>query len=193
MRKLFMLFSSLFLFSIIFSGLLNPVQAAGNEQEIKPFAIGNPIYPNSTLEMQPGDVLYTSKGWSTGLVGHVAIVGTDFKLKEVLTGSPAGKSVTLNQFWGRHSKGNKISIHRPSKGAAGAARWATNNIGSVTKYNLTNHNINTISTNYCSKFVLQAFYHGSNISLVASMNTLTPPSNLKNSSNLRLIATLTVN
>lgn len=48
--------------------------------------------------MQPGDVLYTSKGWSTGLVGHIAIVGTDFKLKEVLTGTPAGKTATLNQL-----------------------------------------------------------------------------------------------
>lgn len=191
MKKILTSLFSFFIFSIIFSGILTPVQAEGIE-ETDPLSIGNPLYPNSTLEMQPGDVLYTSKGWSTGLVGHVAIVGTDFKLKEVLTGKPAGRSTTLNAFWARHSKGNKISIYRPSKGATSAAKWATKNISSATSYNLVSHNINTISKNYCSKFVAQAFYHGSNISLVSSINTLITPNNLAKSSNLRAIGTLTV-
>ncbi|MGF9979498.1 hypothetical protein [Viridibacillus arvi] len=72
-RKISVLISALFVFFIVFSRLSNSVQAAEHkiqnveneiesEQEKDPLSFGNPPYPNSTLEMYPGDVLYTSKG-----------------------------------------------------------------------------------------------------------------------------------
>lgn len=138
MRKILLLISALFVFFIVFSGLSNSVQAAEHEtqnveneieseqeKEKEPLSVGNPLYPNSTLEMYPGDVLYTSKGWSTGLVGHTVIIGTDFKVKEVLTGTPAGRSTITKEFFDRHPTGNTITVLRPTSGASGAATWAT--------------------------------------------------------------------
>ncbi|MEX3624938.1 hypothetical protein [Viridibacillus arvi] len=202
MRKILVLISALFVFFIVFSGLSNSAQAAEHEtqnveneieseQEKEPLSVGNPLYPNSNLEMYPGDVLYTSKGWSTGLVGHTAIVGTDFRIMEVLTGTPAGRPTLASSFFGRHDPGDKITVLRATSGASGAATWATKNVSSAQSYNLLSHNIDNIGSNYCSKFVAQAFYHGSNVSLVSSINSLILPSEIKSSSKLRVIATIT--
>ena len=97
MKILFTRITLLFVFAVIILGLSNSNQAL----KLEPLYISNPVYAGSSIEAYTGDVLYTSKGWSTGLVGHVGIVGTDFNIKEVLAESPAGESRSFTSFWNR--------------------------------------------------------------------------------------------
>lgn len=114
-------------------------------------------YPNSTIVVRVGDILISEKSWdATRFVGHAAIVGSDFVVREVLPGV-AGRAVSLASHRLNQNGGVvKIYRHSNSTTASKAGIWATNNIGKVTSY-WYNANLQGISPNYCSKFIYQAY------------------------------------
>lgn len=127
-------------------------------------------YPGTTITITAGDVLYSSKGWQTAFVGHVAIVGTDGKIYHstpAVTSGGIGESV--NNYFSRFTKGSSIEIYRYSSGTTvpnKAAKWAENNVGSITEYNIASGgDYNDITKNYCSKFLWQAYYFGGGVDL----------------------------
>lgn len=133
------------------------------------------VYPFSNVQMLPGDILYSSISRSTYYVGHIVIIGKNFFVKEAVPGRPAGHRLTIEQFWNRHNKNDKIILLRSKYGSNEAARWATNYLHYVKDYHLGNYNIHTIQKNYCSKFVAQAYYHGANIKLTTWLNRFISP------------------
>lgn len=145
-------------------------------------------YPYTNIKMKPGDVLYSSIGRSTYFVGHVVIVGTDFLMKESIPGKPSGHSLTPEQFWHRHHKGDTITLLRARSGAYNAARWATDVLPFVEHYNLLNYDVHTVKNNYCSKFIIQAFYFGAHMKLFTFLKRLITPQHFKRSAHLEQIA-----
>ena len=47
---------------------------------------GNPVYPGTNITIKAGDVLYSSKGKDTYLVGHVGIVDANGQVIHMMTG-----------------------------------------------------------------------------------------------------------
>lgn len=138
--------------------------------------------------MKPGDILYSTIGRSTYYVGHSVIVGTDYLIKESIPGKPSGHTLTIGQFWGRHNKGDKITLLRAKKGAKEAARWATDHLENVKDYFIGNFNIKNVEKNYCSKFIVQAYYYGANVKLANSLNRFISPQHLNRTPKLEKVA-----
>ena len=116
------------------------------------------LYPNSDQVMLPGDVIYSSKGWSTFLVGHVGMVGTDLRIHH--SHPLGGFSDSWKGYLSRHKFGGTITVFRPVEGALDAARWAEENVGLINKYFFHPY-LDNIASNYCSKFIWQAFWFSS--------------------------------
>ncbi|MCZ0704558.1 uncharacterized protein YycO [Natronobacillus azotifigens] len=109
----------------------------------------------TVIPMQPGDIIYSSKSMSTFLIGHCGIVGHDLRIYHA---HPKGAlSDTWEQYVTRHLFDGKIIILRPQNGANKVASWAENNIHLVKKYFFTRE-LSNQQSNYCSKFVWQAFW-----------------------------------
>lgn len=104
----------------------------------------------------PGDILYSSKGWSTFLVGHVGIVGEDMAIHH--SHPRGGFSDTLLGYLSRHKFGGTITVYRPKTGARKAANWAQSNITRVGRY-IFHRKLDNLYANYCSKFIWQAFWY----------------------------------
>lgn len=143
-------------------------------------------YPGTDVEMFPGDIIYSSKGWSTFLVGHAGIVGVDYKVHHA---HPLGGfSESLAAYLSRHKFGAIITVFSPLTGGPEAARWAGENIQKMNKYAF--HPIlSNQQVNYCTKFVWQAFWYTgtgdiSNRKLSDKKTTWIYPGNLKQSWNL---------
>jgi|SRR5690625_4097720 len=145
-------------------------------------------YPFSLVKILPGDILYSPIGRSTYFVGHTVIIGTDFLVKESLPTRPSGYSTTIKHFWNRHRFGDTITLLRSAEGSLKASEWATRFVGDVKKYHLGNYNINNITKNYCSKFVVQAYFHGANVKLTNNVNRFISPQYLRNSPYLEQVA-----
>lgn len=145
-------------------------------------------YPYSHLSMKPGDILYSPIGRSTYFVGHTVIIGTDLQVKESLPRRPSGNSLSIETFWSRHNKGDMITLLRAKEGQLAAAKWATDYVQAVKSYHLGNYDIQNLAKNYCSKFVVQAYYFGANIKLASKLNRFIPPQYLRYSLNLKRIA-----
>lgn len=145
-------------------------------------------YPFSSIEVLPGDVLYSSIGRSTYYVGHAVIIGTDGMCKEALPGKQAGHELSIPQLWSRHLKGNQILLMRAKIGARDAAHWATQHLESIKQYNLSNYNFNNISQNYCFKFIAQAYFFGAQVSLMTYVNKPITPFAFKRTKVLDKIA-----
>lgn len=145
-------------------------------------------YPASTVEMRPGDILYSPISRATYYVGHTVIIGSNLIVKEAIPGTPSGHMLTIKQFWNRHCKGDKIILLRSKNGAQEAAEWATNNLQYVKQYHLGNYNINRFDQNYCSKFIVQAYYHGANIKLTSLLNRFISPQFLTITNKLEKVA-----
>ncbi|MCT2538184.1 hypothetical protein NC661_10870 [Aquibacillus koreensis] len=112
-------------------------------------------YPHSEEIMTPGDVLYSSKGWSTFLVGHVAIVGPDMRIYH---SHPKGAFAdSWKGYVSRHKYGGTMTVYRPKKGAMEIAAWAASNYSIVQRY-IFHPTLQNIKNNYCTKFVWQAFW-----------------------------------
>ncbi|MFC9778820.1 hypothetical protein [Paenibacillus chitinolyticus] len=181
---------------LVLSLLLIPFSAYANEaNEVNPKGVPGPEYPGTSIEMKVGDVLYSSKtfGNSSQIVGHVGIIGPDYLVYHVspiidTDGNGAGDSI--NVYMGRHGHGEKISIYkyRYSSGV-GAAQWAQNNYWKATEYAVVNpfHYLSTLTPNYCSKFIWQAFYYGDGVDITGknltgdTYGTWVYPSNFTNS------------
>lgn len=146
------------------------------------------FYPYSNIPMLQGDILYSPISRSTYYVGHTVIIGTDFLVKEAIPGKPSGHMLTIEQFWSRHCKGDKIILLRSESGAKEAAEWATNNLHFVKDYHLGNYNINNIEKNYCSKFITQSYYHGAKVKLTHILNRFISPQFLTMTRKLKRIA-----
>ncbi|MDD9266193.1 hypothetical protein ACFPES_04010 [Paenibacillus sp. GCM10023248] len=167
-------FFSVVLVLVLLISLFSSVTASA--QEVVPYGIPNPEYPGTTIAMEPGDVLYSSKslGGSSPIVGHVGIVGTDFRVYHVNpvaeNGVTGGKSDDITTYRNRHASGQTITIYKLRAGASyatNAANWAKVNYSRVTNYSIPIYSwedfkLSTINPNYCSKFLWQAFYYGNN-------------------------------
>ncbi|GAA4058002.1 hypothetical protein [Amphibacillus indicireducens] len=108
------------------------------------------------LPMQPGDIIYSSKSLSTFLIGHCGIVGHDMRIHHA---HPKGAfSDSLERYVARHLLNGKIIVLRPQYADVDkVASWAQNNIHHMKKYFFHRELCNQQS-NYCSKFVWQAFW-----------------------------------
>ncbi|WP_088832195.1 hypothetical protein [Paenibacillus tyrfis] len=133
------------------------------QAKVKSMEEPNPYYPGTSIEMQVGDVLYSSKtlGSSSQIVGHVGIVGPDFFIYHVTPTEGGGTKDTIQNYMTRHGKGETIAIYK-YRYASGyyAANWAKQNYQRATQYFITPDRLSSITPNYCSKFVWQAFYYG---------------------------------
>lgn len=138
--------------------------------------------------MLPGDILYSTIGRSTYFVGHSVIVGTDFLMKESIPGKPSGHELTPLQFWHRHRSGDKITLLRSKVGAFEAADWATENLHLIQDYNVLNTDFHTIRKNYCSKWIVQAYYFGADVKLTDYVNRFISPQHFKRTEKLMKIA-----
>ncbi|MDX5981522.1 hypothetical protein SIL77_09640 [Exiguobacterium profundum] len=169
---------------------VSPIKMDPNS-EIGTFAVTNPgdtvRYPNSSIVVRSGDVLLSDKSWdATKFAGHAAIVGPNSSVHEVLPGV-AGRTVSLSQHRSNQSGGTvRVYRHSSSSAASSASIWAMNNVNKVTSYWLRT-DLTTVSSNYCSKFVWQAYHKtGSSIGFVTNpsyefgrLTGFVYPSNLK--------------
>lgn len=149
---------------------LNPVDVI-EDSIISPFGLEGPTYPGTNIPMRAGDVLYSSKtlGSSSQIVGHVGIVGSDYRVYHVTPAKNVNGGVAdgVYTYMNRHGSAETITIyrHRLAYGVAAAA-WAENNYSRVTNYFINPFSfLSTISPNYCSKFLWQAFYYGDGIDI----------------------------
>ncbi|MFF3925160.1 hypothetical protein [Paenibacillus lactis] len=147
-----------------------------NDSElIEPFAEIGPTYPGTNVPMRIGDVLYSTKtlGSSSQIVGHTGIVNSNYKVVHVTLPVNGGTVDNMSGYMSRHGKGETIKVYRPINGmGVEAAKWATYNYKYVTKYEIEPYaKKSTLSPNYCSKFVWQAFYYGEGIDLLDLGNT----------------------
>lgn len=127
---------------------------------------GDPIYlyPDTSTPMIPGDVLYShKKAFSSFLVGHVGLIGEDYRIYHVNRWGNKGHADSMPIYLSRHKKGEKLTILRFANQtiAKEAASWAKANIGIIEVYKYT-RNLADIKLNYCSKFIWQAYYFGTN-------------------------------
>lgn len=110
---------------------------------------------NKSIPLQPGDIIYSSKSFSTLLVGHCGIVGHDNKIYH---SHPKGAFAdTLKQYISRHPHGGRLTLLRPLHGGTESAYWAQDNIQHVRSYSFHPH-LSNRQVNYCSKFVWQAYW-----------------------------------
>ena len=149
-------------------------------------------YPQTTIEMFPGDIIYSSLGLSTYFAGHTVIIGTDYIAYEVIPGNPGWHKLSLQQHRNRHRSGDKLTILRSPNGAEKAAQWIIENIGKFKTYHLANYDIQNLAKSYCYKFVAQAFYHGADISIVKNPKRLLLPNDIKKSPQLEKIALINI-
>lgn len=113
-------------------------------------------YPQTKVKMEPGDILYSAKGWSTFLVGHVGMVGKDYKIYH--SHPQGGFADRLPNYLSRHKFGTTLTVLRPQSNGREAAEWAANNVGLVKRY-FFDPRIGGMKWNYCTKFIWQAFWH----------------------------------
>lgn len=149
-------------------------------------------YPNTNIKVEPGDIIYSPIGRSTYFVGHSVVVGTDYKIKEVIPGKQGWYELDLIRFWARHRRGDQLTILRPYQGAAEAATWITNNLQHFETYTIFNHHLNDIKHSYCYKFVAQVYYYGANVSIVDKPNKLLLPNDILKSKALYKLAVLRI-
>jgi hypothetical protein len=133
---------------------------------MQPFAEIGPTYPGTNITMKAGDVIHNPKSTSTFFVGHVAIVGNDLLLRHA---HPFGPGITegITGYVSRFAVGDKFTILRPRDGnGPAAATWSQNNVGSINQYNFW-PSLTDVTSNYCSKFVWQAYWNGAHKELLS--------------------------
>ncbi|MNM80451.1 hypothetical protein D3C81_924210 [compost metagenome] len=166
-------------------------------------------YPNSSIQISTGDVLYSSKGWQTFFVGHVAVVGDDGKIYHSTPAvSTGGVGDTLTTYLSRWDPGSTFTVYKfkpdqygPFLEPYNAGKWARNNVGSINNYSFTSDlQMSNIATNYCSKFIWQAYYYGANTNIdrpylgnymSGSSSTIWTPADFKASPVLKSVGSFT--
>ncbi|WP_438497476.1 hypothetical protein [Paenibacillus sp. IHBB 3054] len=114
-----------------------------------------------------------SLGSSSQIVGHTGIVNSNFKVVHVTLPVNGGTVDNMTGYMNRHGAGETIKVYRPTNGmGVSAAKWATWDFQYVKEYSIVPFSkLGTLSANYCSKFVWQAFYNGEGIDLMNVNNT----------------------
>lgn len=149
-------------------------------------------YPNTRIEVRPGDIIYSSIGRSTYYVGHSVIVGTDYKIKEVIPIRQGWYEIDLIHFWARHRRGDQLTILRSYTGANEAATWITYNLHQFKKYTIFNHDFHNITHSYCYKFVAQAYAFGAGVCITPQSKRLLLPRDILQSPQLEKIAIIRI-
>jgi hypothetical protein len=74
---------------------------------------------------------------------------------------PFGHADSMPIYLSRHKKGEKLTIlrYKNQKEAKNAAAWAMQHIAEIERYVFV-RDLLGMETNYCSKFIWQAFYFG---------------------------------
>lgn len=119
-------------------------------------------YPGTELDMLPGDILYSHKyAFSSFLVGHIAIVGENYRIYHINRWKPFGHADSMRSYLSRHKSGEKLTVMRYNnqEAARNAAIWAMDNYNKATRY-VFYRDLTDFKNNYCSKFIWQAFYYG---------------------------------
>jgi len=124
---------------------------------------GAPKYPGTSTTVQVGDIIGTKmfSGWDTYYVGHVGIVGPDYKVYDVVKWSDVTQVNSISNFVDRFNN-NTVGVYRPNTSSGNrflAGTWAKNNLNKVKSYSITSAT-HKIDVNYCSKFVFQSYYFG---------------------------------
>lgn len=136
---------------------------------VGPYAAIGPTYPGTNVTMRIGDVLYSTKtlGGSSQIVGHVGIVNSNFKVVHVTLPVNGGTVDNMANYMWRHGAGETIKVYRPKNGrGVEAAKWAVYNYKRATEYLIQlDSPLDTLTPNYCSKFMWQAFYYGEGIDI----------------------------
>jgi len=128
-------------------------------------------YPNG-VAVEAGDMLFGDKSFSTGMVGHVGIVGPDMKVYHSTPATSNGRAIdTIPQFISRFGKDTLVvyrfnaNLQGPFPQRLQAAQWAKNNINRITSYTIGSLHLGTVESNYCSKFVWQAYFIGAGVNI----------------------------
>ncbi|KKB72025.1 MULTISPECIES: YiiX/YebB-like N1pC/P60 family cysteine hydrolase [Bacillus] len=116
-----------------------------------------------------GDVLISNVSIDNYFVGHVAIVGQDGKSAiEVYKGRSTVKSSSLSSWLKKQSTGYYVQRYNNASIRAGAAAWASYNVGAKYNYKIISGSaLRDWKDLYCSKFVYQAFYYSGGVKLKA--------------------------
>lgn len=165
--------------------------------EVTPNGIPDETYPGTTITVQPGDILYSSKtlGGAQPIVGHVGIIAGPYN--KVYNAHTTGPQMdTLTYYTGiRHKPDDLITVYRHTEGGgAEAAKWADANLYKMWTYVIDPFGWSDIKNNYCSKFVWQAYYYGANksVSYLPYPSTpgglYIPPGEISNSPYTRKVA-----
>src|SRR5699024_12574634 len=107
--------------------------------------------------------------------GIKVIYGQYCNIIEFLHVKPKDQRLTIYQNWHLDNQGHEIMLLRSKHGASDEAKWAFENIIFVENYTVLNYNLNALKNNYCSKWILQAFYYGANIKLTPFLTRLVLP------------------
>lgn len=176
---------------------------------LSPISVFAATYPNSQISVSPGQVIYSSKGWQTFFVGHVAIVGDDGKIYHSTPAvASGGVGETLSNYLSRFDSGTSFEVYAfradeygPFLEPYNAGKWARENVSKITEYSWANNlKMSNISSNYCSKFIWQAYYYGADTNLdrpylgrymTGSSTNIWTPADFKGSPVMKSIGTFT--
>ncbi len=137
----------------------------GVDEEIGVQAVPSGLkYPGTNVTVKAGDVLYSSKGKNTNLVGHIGIVDDNGSVVHMMTGGMKRQSVA------NFAKEFTFSVYTPrsttvGKDAGKQARTMYNNYVSSATYTLATGLHGARTKQYCTKTVWQAYYYGANRNL----------------------------
>lgn len=177
MRIVFTKFSFVFL-GVIFCSLLLNGTASANEfsTEAVPIDSGMPYYPGTNIVSRPGDVLYSSKGPDTYLVGHVGIVDNSGNVIHMIGNGMKKYSMAT------YASNFNFSVYNPSSTvgykAANYAQSLYSSYSSIATYTLATTLTGPKDKQYCTKLVWQAYYYRAGINLGGiSLTKLSVPPN----------------
>src|SRR5699024_6036026 len=90
-----------------------------------------------------------------------AIIGKNYRIYHVNRRKPFGHADSMPTYLSRHKKGEKLTIlrYKNKEEARNAAAWAIQHYDEVKRYIFVRELLG-LETNYCSKFIWQAFYFG---------------------------------
>ncbi|WP_236645931.1 YiiX/YebB-like N1pC/P60 family cysteine hydrolase [Brevibacillus sp. VP] len=135
-------------------------------------------YPNSRVEIMPGDILITNNTSSKGLTGHAAIVVDTENVVILGPGFNPEKNPIKRFFRKNVSKkyGTKVVRYNRTKIRNKAADWAE---WYVNKYDDADYAISDLYNykykTYCSKIVWNAYYFGAGVRLNTSTTYVPGP------------------
>ncbi|WP_242066096.1 YiiX/YebB-like N1pC/P60 family cysteine hydrolase [Brevibacillus laterosporus] len=167
--------------SLIFTGALGVSASETEGQKInKPEDVPvEATYPNSRVEIKPGDILITSNTISKGLTGHAAIVVDTENVVEILGTGYNPEKNSIKSFFRKNvgkKYGTKVVRHNRTKIRNQAADWAD---WYVRKYSDVEYSISDLYNykykTYCSKIVWNAYYFGADVRLNTSTTYVPGP------------------